>query len=118
MGGLSGTLPAGLTAASLSGAGWTCVLDSLTCTRTDVLDSGASYPPLTLTVDIASNAPKQVTNTAAITGGGTTATSSIGTATTTVKHAATRPTPKPKPPHHDRPDHGRPGHGRHQPGPR
>jgi uncharacterized repeat protein (TIGR01451 family) len=31
------TLPAGLTATSLSGAGWTCTLVSLSCTRSDAL---------------------------------------------------------------------------------
>ncbi|MFF4730341.1 hypothetical protein ACFY3M_34445, partial [Streptomyces mirabilis] len=68
------TLPAGLTATSLSGTGWTCTLATLTCTRSDVLPSGSSYPPITLKVDVSCKAPSTVTNTASATGGGDTAT--------------------------------------------
>jgi uncharacterized repeat protein (TIGR01451 family) len=64
------TLPPGLTATGLSGTGWTCVLGTLTCTRSDVLAAGASYPLITLAVNVASNAPASVTNTAAVSGGG------------------------------------------------
>ena len=63
-------LPASLTATGLSGAGWTCTLATLTCTRSDVLANGASYPALTLTVNVAANAPASVTNTATVSGGG------------------------------------------------
>ncbi|QDN74820.1 DUF11 domain-containing protein [Streptomyces sp. S1A1-7] len=75
------TLPAGLSATSLSGTGWTCTLATLTCTRSDVLASGGSYPALTLAVNVACTASGQVTNTASATGGGDTAT-----------HTATDPT--------------------------
>ena len=61
------TLPAGLTLVSLSGAGWIC--PSNTCTRNDVLAPGVSYP-LLVTVNVASNAPSQVTNQASVSGGG------------------------------------------------
>ena len=63
------TLPVGLTATGLSGTGWTCTLGTLTCTRTDVLTAGASYPSITLTVDVSTSAPASVTNTAAVSGG-------------------------------------------------
>ncbi|MEO8436279.1 MAG: hypothetical protein ABI596_15360, partial [Pyrinomonadaceae bacterium] len=66
------TLPAGLTATAISGPGWACVLGTLTCTRNDVLAAGASYPVITLTVDVANNAAASVTNTAAVSGGGQT----------------------------------------------
>ena len=66
------TLPAGLTATSLSGAGWTCTLASLSCTRSDVLAAGASYPAITLIVSIAVTAPNVLTNTATVSGGGDT----------------------------------------------
>ncbi len=66
------TLPTGLTATAISGSGWTCTLSSLTCTRNDSLASGASYPPITLTVNVAPNAPAQVTNSAGVSGGGDT----------------------------------------------
>jgi uncharacterized repeat protein (TIGR01451 family) len=67
------TLPTGLTATAISGTGWTCpTLAPLTCTRGDVLGSGgASYPPITLTVNVAANAPMPtVTNVVAVSGGG------------------------------------------------
>lgn len=66
------TLPAGLTATAISGSGWTCVLGTLTCTRNTVLAAGLSYPPITLTVDVASNAPATLTNIANVSGGGQT----------------------------------------------
>ncbi len=58
----------GLTLVSMSGAGWTCSVN--TCTRADALNPGASYPPITVTVDVAANAPPQVTNLVTVTGGG------------------------------------------------
>ncbi|MFD5428331.1 beta-propeller fold lactonase family protein, partial [Streptomyces sp. NPDC127084] len=116
---LADVLPAGLTPVSLSGTGWTCVLDELSCTREDVLGAGESYPPLTLTVDIAKDTARQVTNRAIIEGGG--AGAGTAAATTIVKQADHKPAhkpahkPKPKPQQHGRPDHG---HGKQRPGPR
>ena len=66
------TLPAGLTATAISGAGWTTNLATLTCTRSDALAAGAGFPPITLSVNVATNAPANVTNTAAVSGGGDT----------------------------------------------
>jgi hypothetical protein len=65
-------LPVGMVATSLAGAGWNCSVDTLTCTRTDVLDAGQSYPVITLEVSVAANAPDYVTNTATVNGGGET----------------------------------------------
>jgi mucin-19 len=64
------TLPASLTATAMSGTGWTCTVATLTCTRNDVLANGATYPAITLTVNVAANAPASVTNTATVSGGG------------------------------------------------
>src|SRR6185369_8377450 len=64
------TLPGGLTATALSGAGWSCAVSSLTCTRSDSLAAGASFAAITLTVNVAGNAPSSVTNTATVSGGG------------------------------------------------
>jgi trimeric autotransporter adhesin len=64
------TLPAGLIATSISGNGWTCTQPSGTCTRSDVLAGGSSYPIITLTVNVANNAPASLTNMAAVSGGG------------------------------------------------
>ncbi|HKP36537.1 MAG TPA: hypothetical protein VJT71_06735 [Pyrinomonadaceae bacterium] len=69
------TLPSGLTATAISGTGWTCVLGTLTCTRSDALAAGASYPVITLTVNVANNAASSVTNSVAVSGGGETNTS-------------------------------------------
>jgi uncharacterized repeat protein (TIGR01451 family) len=69
------TLPASLTPTAISGTGWTCTLATLTCTRGDSLAAAASYPAITLTVNVASNAPSSVTNTATVSGGGETNTS-------------------------------------------
>jgi uncharacterized repeat protein (TIGR01451 family) len=64
------TLPAGLTATALSGPGWSCALNSVTCTRSNALASGASYPSITLTVNVAIGASGSVTNTVTVSGGG------------------------------------------------
>ena len=64
------TLPAGLTATAIVGAGWTCTLAPLACTRSDALAPGASYPPITVTVNVAPNAPATVINSVAVAGGG------------------------------------------------
>ena len=64
------TLPSALTATAIGGTGWTCTLATLTCTRADVLPAGASYPPITLTVNVAPTATGLITNTGAVAGGG------------------------------------------------
>ncbi len=62
------TLPTGLTATGMSGSGWTCT--GLTCARSDALATGSSYPPITLTVNVAADAPASVTNSVTVGGGG------------------------------------------------
>jgi uncharacterized repeat protein (TIGR01451 family) len=64
------SLPTGLTATAISGTGWTCTLATLTCTRSDALAAGSSYPAITLTVSVSANAASSVTNSATISGGG------------------------------------------------
>lgn len=66
---LSDTLPAGLTATAIGGTGWACTLSPLSCTRSDVLAASSSYQPVTVTVDVASNAGASLTNTASVSGG-------------------------------------------------
>ena len=47
----------------MSGAGWSCNVGTTTCTTANVLaGSGASYPPITLIVSVAGNAPISVVN--------------------------------------------------------
>jgi uncharacterized repeat protein (TIGR01451 family) len=63
-------LPTGLTATALSGTGWTCNLGTLTCDRSDALAASQSFPAITLTVDVAGDAPASLANTATVSGGG------------------------------------------------
>ena len=70
---VSDTLPTGLTATGVTGSGWSCSGGATpTCTRSDALAASASYPPITLTVNVAANAPANITNTATVSGGGDT----------------------------------------------
>ncbi|HVV95819.1 MAG TPA: Ig-like domain-containing protein [Rhodanobacteraceae bacterium] len=64
------TPPAGMTATAMGGSGWTCKMDTMTCTSSDTVQPGQSYPLITLMVDIDKNAPKSLTNTASVSGGG------------------------------------------------
>ena len=61
-------LPSGLSLVSMSGTGWTCSGNA--CTRSDVLSGGSNYQPIVVTVNVAPNAPAQVTNVASVSGGG------------------------------------------------
>jgi CSLREA domain-containing protein/uncharacterized repeat protein (TIGR01451 family) len=63
-------VPVGMTAVQLHGDNWTCVLATVTCTRSDALAPGHSYDTITLFVDVATTAPNLVTNQAAVAGGG------------------------------------------------
>jgi len=64
------SLPAGLSATALSGAGWTCTLATLTCTRADAPVPGGSYPPIIVAVSVALDAAGSMTNVASVPGGG------------------------------------------------
>ena len=56
---------------AISGTGWSCNLGTLTCTRSDVLAAGASYPAITLTVNVPIGiGGSTVTNSATVSGGG------------------------------------------------
>jgi uncharacterized repeat protein (TIGR01451 family) len=63
------TLPASFTATAMSGSGWSCNTGTLTCTTSNVLAAGASYPAITLTVNVDNNAPIFNTNNAKVSGG-------------------------------------------------
>ncbi len=56
------TLPTGLTLVSMAGPGWTCTVSTSSCTRSDELLANAAFPAITVTVNVASNAPATVTN--------------------------------------------------------
>ena len=67
------TVPGSFTLVSMSGTGWTCAGN--VCTRSDILSPGTSYPPITVTVNIAGDAPPLETNLIAVSGGGSPAVS-------------------------------------------
>ena len=62
-------LPGGLTATAIAGTGWTNDLATLTATRSDSLGAGSTYPPIIVTVSVATNAAANVTNIAMVSGG-------------------------------------------------
>jgi uncharacterized repeat protein (TIGR01451 family) len=66
------TIPAGLTLVSASGSGWSCPTsgNSVTCTTSNVIEDGASYDPITITVTVDEQTEGQVENTATVSGGG------------------------------------------------
>jgi hypothetical protein len=66
------TLPAGLTATAIDGGpNWECSAPPLLqCTHGDFLDPGLSFEPITITVNVASNAGSSGTNMATVSGGG------------------------------------------------
>ena len=74
-GGAGGTItvndvqPAGVTFTSASGTDWSCTVGPLECTYTNVLNSGASAPPITVNVDVTGAEGDNVTNTAQVTSG-------------------------------------------------
>jgi uncharacterized repeat protein (TIGR01451 family) len=99
------TLPLGLTPTSANSGvinGWTVSVggQKVAATRNDVLDSGASYPALAITVNVAADVAPLVINTVAVAGGGElntandtasdpTATTSAPDLTITKSHTAT-----------------------------
>src|SRR6266850_389652 len=62
------TVPSGLTLVSMAGTGWTCSANS--CSRSNVLNPGASYPAITVAVNVASNAGSPQVNQVTVSGGG------------------------------------------------
>ncbi len=66
-------VPTGLTLVSMSGqsgSGWTCPSGQNSCTSTNPLAGGSSYGAITVTVNVANNAPGTVTNQVTVSGGG------------------------------------------------
>lgn len=61
-------LPSGFSLVSMTGAGWTCFFNS--CSRSDVLAGGSSYPPITVTVNVGPSASSTSVNNATVSGGG------------------------------------------------
>ncbi len=62
--------PPGLTLVSMAGTGWTCPSGGASCTRSDSLAAGSSYPVITVTVNVAANAASPQVNSVSVAGGG------------------------------------------------
>jgi uncharacterized repeat protein (TIGR01451 family) len=60
-------VPASLTLVSMAGTGWTCAASS--CSRSDALGVGQSYPAITVTVNVSPAAPAGVVNRVTVSGG-------------------------------------------------
>lgn len=69
-------LPTGLTLNSTpTGTGWDCSASSgsnVECTRSEALDAGMSYDPITISVNVATDAPTSIMNVVDVMGGGDT----------------------------------------------
>jgi hypothetical protein len=63
-------LTSGLTVTGISGTGWTASSSGLSCTRSDSLGVGLSYPAITLSVAVASNAIETLQPSFTISGAG------------------------------------------------
>lgn len=66
---IADTLPAGFTATAIGGAGWSCTLATLRCSRTDALSGGTNYS-FTVTVTVPGNQSGSVTNQVTLSNGG------------------------------------------------
>jgi uncharacterized repeat protein (TIGR01451 family) len=66
------TLSPNLTYVGAGGSGWSCsaAAQVVTCTTSTPIAAGTSAPPITLTVNVAANAPTSVTNNVTVAGGG------------------------------------------------
>ncbi len=69
---LTETIPSGLALVSMSGSGWACAANA--CSRSDALNGGASYPAVTVTVNVRINATSPQVNQVSVSGGGSSAT--------------------------------------------
>jgi uncharacterized repeat protein (TIGR01451 family)/fimbrial isopeptide formation D2 family protein len=69
---VSDTIQAGLTPTAAAGTGWSCSVAAplVTCTRSDALGVGGTWPPIGVTVSVSQAAPATVPNVATVGGGG------------------------------------------------
>jgi uncharacterized repeat protein (TIGR01451 family) len=75
---LTETVPSGLTLVSMAGTSWAC--GGTTCSRSDSLLAGKTYPAITVTVNVGATAASPQINTVSVSGGGSaTATASDST---------------------------------------
>ena len=80
------TAPAGLTITGMTGNGWSCTPGTGTCTTNAVLAANGTLPPITVTVNVATNATTPLVNSVTVSGGG--ATSATATDSTVINQVA------------------------------
>ena len=78
---MTDVLPAGFTATTLSGPGWSCLLASVMCTRLDPLASGSAYPAITLLANVPLGVASPAANQVNLSGGGSAAASATDNTT-------------------------------------
>ncbi len=61
-------IPSGLTLVSMFGSGWSCA--NATCSRSDVLTGGETYPLIAVVVSVVIDAPATAVNMVSVSGGG------------------------------------------------
>lgn len=83
------TAPSGLALIGMSGTGWTCAYAS--CTRSDALSGGASYPSITATVNVANSASSPQVNSVAVSGGGSASANTTDSTNITIASPASTP---------------------------
>lgn len=76
------TLPDGISLHSFSASGWTFIDGKVGFECNDVLQPGASYPPIAITVNVDLNAPSSLATTASVSGGGSVSNTVIDPTTT------------------------------------
>jgi len=81
------TIPSGLTLDSMAGTDWSC--DGNVCTNSDVVAGGASYAPITVTVDVSTDTSSPQVNSVTVTGGGSA--SATATDSTVITSGETAP---------------------------
>jgi uncharacterized repeat protein (TIGR01451 family) len=84
----AGLLPTAADIGTISGWALSTKDQTITATRADVLAGGGSYPPLVITVSVASNAAASLTNVASITGGELNASNNSASDSTSIIQAA------------------------------
>ena len=81
--------PAGMSIVSMTGDGWSC--SSVSCSRSDTLAPGTSFPPITVTVQVAANVHSPLTNVVTVTEGYVGGAGNIASDVTTINGAPTNP---------------------------
>ncbi len=77
------TVPSGLTLVSMAGPGWTCPASGTACSRSDALTGGATYPAITVAVNVSANATSPQVNMVSVSGGGSAVASATDSTTIT-----------------------------------